>query len=141
MSSRQRITTILPCTNLTSAIRFFVRLGFVAPSDEEVHTGDRYCVLSHPNGSDIHLRELGPEEEGWLEPLKNPFGIYIYSENVEALAVEFADEIIGPVKKPEVKEWGMFEFSLNGPDGCLVRVGWPAQGTQTGKKEGGEGSG
>lgn len=141
MSQRPRITTILPCTNLASAIRFFVRLGFAAPSEEEVHKWDRYVMLSHPNGSDIHLRGLGPDEEGWLEPLKNPFGIYVYSEDVEALAVEFADEIIEQVKKPEIKEWGMLEFSLNGPDGCLVRVGWPAESTQIGKNKAGEGSG
>lgn len=98
-------------------------------------------MFSHPNGSDIHLRELGPDEEGWLEPLKNPMGIYVYSEDVEALAVEFANEIIEPGKKPEIKEWGMFEFSLNGPDGCLVRVGWPAESTQIGKKNTREGSG
>lgn len=128
MSKRPRVTTILPCTNTASAIRFFVRLGFTVPSEEEVHKWDQYVMLSHPNGSDIHLRELGPEEEGWLEPLKNPFGIYVYSEDIKALAVEFVDEIIEPSKKPEIKEWGMFEFSLNGPDGCLVRVGWPADG-------------
>ncbi|KAK6076055.1 hypothetical protein SCUP234_00333 [Seiridium cupressi] len=94
-------------------------------------------MLSHPNGSDIHLRELGSSEEGWLEPFKNLFGIYVYSEDVKALAVEFADEIIEPAKKPEIKEWGMFEFSLNGPDGCLVRVGWPADGISIGKKKAG----
>jgi hypothetical protein len=91
-------------------------------------------MISHPNGSDIHLRQLGKDEEGWLEPLKNSFGIYVYSQDVQALAVEFADEIIEAVKKPEVKEWGMLEFSLNGPDGCLVRVGWPADEIETGKK-------
>ena len=103
MSIRPHVTTILPCTNLASAIRFFIRLGFTAPSKEEVHKWDRYIMLSHPNGSDIHLRELEPAEEGWLKPLKNPFGFYIYSEDVEALAVEFADEIIESAKKPEVK--------------------------------------
>jgi len=141
MSTRQRVTTILPCTNLASAIQFFVRLGFTAPSEEEVHKWDRYLMLSHSNGSDIHLRELEPAEEGWLEPLKNSFGIYVYSEDIEALAVEFADEIIEPVKKPEIKEWGMLEFSLNGPDGCLVRVGWPVESIQIGKNKAGEGSG
>jgi hypothetical protein len=140
MSRRPCVTTILPCTDLASAIRFFVRLGFATPSEEEVHKWHRYRMLSHPNGSEIHLRELGPGEEGWLEPFKNPFGIYVYSEDVEAIAVEFADEIIGSVKMPEIKEWGMFEFSLNGPDGCLVRVGWPAEGTQMSKKKAGEGS-
>jgi hypothetical protein len=38
--------------------------------------------------------------------------------------VEFKDEIIEAAKKPELKEWGLVEFSVNGPDGSLVRVGW-----------------
>ena len=139
MSIRPHITTILPCTNLASTVQFFTRLGFIAPSEEEMLKWDRYLLLSHPNGSDIHLRELEPAEEGWLEPLKNPFGFYVYTEDVEALAIEFANEIIEPVKKPEIKEWGMFEFSVNGPDGCLVRVGWPAESIQMGKKRATEG--
>lgn len=124
-----RITAILPCSNLDSAIHFFARLGFTTPTGEERAQWDGYVVLSHPDGgseNQIHLRELGPDEKGWLEPLKNSFGIYVYSRDVEALGVEFANEVIERVKKPEVKEWGMYEFSINGPDGCLVRVGWPA---------------
>jgi hypothetical protein len=126
MENRPHITTILPCTNLASAIKFFVRLGFTQPTAEELRQWDHYLILLHPNGSDIHLRELGEDEDGWLPPLKNPFGIYISTDDVEALGVEFADEIIEAGKKPEVKEWGMLEFSVNGPDGCLVRIGWPA---------------
>lgn len=126
MSQRPRITAILPCSDLASAAHFFIRLGFTPPTPKEMTEWDQYVMMSHPNGSDIHLRELGPDEEGWVQPLKNSFGIYVYSEDVERLAVEFADEIIEKAKKAEVKEWGMLEFSLNGPDGCLVRVGWLA---------------
>jgi len=132
------VATIIPCTDLGSATRFFVRLGFTAPSEEEASKWDGYVMISHPNGSEVHLRELGRDEEGWLQPLKNPFGIYVYSEDVEALAVEFAEDIIEKAKAPEAKEWGMFEFSLNGPDGCLVRVGWPTTEVEASKKDAGE---
>jgi hypothetical protein len=27
----------------------------------------------------------------------------------------------------EHKEWGMYEFALNGPDDLLARIGWPSQ--------------
>ncbi|KAI1849080.1 hypothetical protein JX266_005041 [Neoarthrinium moseri] len=111
---------------MASVIQFFIRLGFTAPTQAQLSEWDQYLCLSHPNGSDIHLRQLGTDEEGWLVPTKNSFGIYVYSEDVEALGVDFADEIIEAGKKPEVKEWGLLEFSVNGPDGCLVRVGWPA---------------
>ncbi|KAF2995013.1 hypothetical protein E8E14_003041 [Neopestalotiopsis sp. 37M] len=126
MTTRARITTILPCSDMASAIKFFVRLGFTDPTEAQLKEWDNYLGLSHPNGSDIHLRQLGPDEDGWLVPTRNSFGIYVYSEDVEALSVGFADEIIEAGKKPEVKEWGLLEFSVNGPDGCLVRVGWPA---------------
>ncbi|KAF1817577.1 hypothetical protein P152DRAFT_454159 [Eremomyces bilateralis CBS 781.70] len=138
MPTRPRITTILPCTNLASATCFFLRLGFNAPSKDEMNEWDQYLMLDHPNGSEIHLREIGPDEEGWLEPHKNSFGIYVYSEDVEALAMEFANEIIEQGKKPEIKEWGLLEFSLNGPDGCLVRVGWPVGDIEMGKRKVGE---
>ena len=123
---RPSITAILPCSNLASATQFFIRLGFTAPSEAEINQWGDYLILSHSNGSSIHLRQIGPDEKDWLVPLKNPFGIYIYTEEVEVLATEFQDEIIEKGKAAEVKEWGMLEFSLNGPDGCLVRVGWPA---------------
>lgn len=70
-----------------------------------------------------------------LIPSKYSFGIYLYAEDVEALAVEFAEEIIEHGKKPEIKEWGMLEFSVNGPDGCLVRVGWLAEEVQMSEKK------
>ena len=126
MATRPRISAILPCSDMTSAIKFFVRLGFTAPTEEQLNEWDQYLIMSNPDGSEIHLRELGPDEEGWIVPTKNSFGIYVYSANVEALGIEFVDEIIEAGKKPELKEWGLLEFSVNGPDGCLVRVGWPA---------------
>lgn len=135
MPIRPSVAAIVPCTDLASATRFFVRLGFAAPSEEERTRWDGYLILRHPDGAEVHLRGLGPDEEGWLPPLRNPFGVYVYTAAVEALAAEFADEIIEPARRPEVKEWGLLEFSLNGPDGCLVRVGWPAEDVEAGRKK------
>ena len=28
---------------------------------------------------------------------------------------------------PSDKPWGMYEFTLNGPDDTLIRVGWPTR--------------
>ncbi|KAH8900704.1 hypothetical protein GQ53DRAFT_835640 [Thozetella sp. PMI_491] len=132
MPQRPRITAILPCNDLDSAVRFFVRLGFTAPTEKEATQWDSYIMLSHPNGSDIHLTKA---VEGWLEAGKNPFGLYVYTEDVDALGREFADEIIEKGKKPELKEWGMYEFSLNGPDETLVRVGWPGDEMEKAKSK------
>lgn len=119
---------ILPCTNIPSATGFFVRLGYNTPSETEKAQWGDYLILNYQDAMEIHLRQISADEEGWLQPERNSFGIYLRTTKVEVdrLAAEFADEIIEGGKKAEVKEWGMYEFSLNGPDGCLVRVGCPA---------------
>lgn len=116
---RQRVTAILPCNDLDAAQRFFERLGFTRDDGSP----DDYRMLSDGHGGDIHLNPALP---GWLTPGRNPFGLYLYRENVDALAAAFADEIIereGASDKP----WGMYEFALNGPDETLVRIGWPSR--------------
>jgi hypothetical protein len=55
---------------------------------------------------------------------RNPFGLYLYREDVDAVAAAFAGETLGP---PRDTAWGMYEFALDGPDETLVRVGWPAR--------------
>jgi hypothetical protein len=66
--------------------------------------------------------------EGWLVPGRNPFGLYLYLEDVDALAAEFRNEILGAsAGAPEDKPWGMYEFALSDPDETLVRVGWPTR--------------
>ena len=74
-------------------------------------------------GGEVHLNRA---VEGWVVPGRNPFGLYLYRQDVDAAAAAFADEIIEP-EGPSEKPWGMYEFALNGPDAILVRVGWPTQ--------------
>jgi hypothetical protein len=84
---------------------------------------DTYRILSDRKGAALHLTEA---VEGWLAPGRNPFGLYLYSEDVDVLAVAFADKVIGK-NAPEHKPWGMYEFALSDPDETLVRVGWPSR--------------
>ncbi|WP_430912953.1 glyoxalase [Methylobacterium sp. sgz302541] len=115
----ERLTAILPCNDLDAAEAFFARLGF----RRDEGSPDAYRLLSDGHGGRLHLN---PAVEGWLEPGRNPFGLYLYRKDVDALAAAFAGEIIereGPSDKP----WGMYEFALNGPDDVLVRVGWPTE--------------
>jgi hypothetical protein len=125
--SNPRVTAILPCNDLDAAESFFSRLGFARRTgDRERYPEDHaydYRILVHSNGTDIHLNQA---VEGWVVPGKNPFGLYVYVEDVDTLAEEFRAEIIEKGKKAEFKPWGMYEFSVNGPDEVLVRVGWPA---------------
>jgi hypothetical protein len=114
----QGLTAILPCNDLDAGEAFFRRLGF---SRDE--SPDDYRILSDGAGGRIHL---APAVEGWLTPGRNPFGLYLYREGVDALAAAFKGEILhgdGPRDRP----WGMYEFALNGPDDALVRVGWPTR--------------
>jgi hypothetical protein len=109
--------------NGTMTVIFFNSLNFVSPPD--LASGSDYVILTHPSGVDVHLRLAEP---GWVVEGTNPFGVYLYvaKEEVDRLAVVLKVNIIGKVKRAEKKEWGMYEFALNGPDGCLVRVGCKA---------------
>jgi hypothetical protein len=69
---------------------------------------------------------LTPAVEGWLTPGRNPFGLYLYREDVDGLAAVFKGEILEK-HGPSEKRWGMYEFALSGPDDTLVRVGWPTR--------------
>ena len=78
-------------------------------------------MLSDGRGGELHLTAA---VEGWLIPGHNPFGLYLYAEEVNELA-ERMDELV--LHKPEDKPWGMYEFALSDPDETLVRVGWPSK--------------
>ena len=115
------LTAILPCNDLDASEAFYGRLGFHRPVDAEADDG--YRILEDGKGGQLHLTEA---VEGWLVPGRNPFGLYLYTEDVDALAAAFAGQVIekeGPSHKP----WGMYEFALSDPDETLVRIGWPSR--------------
>jgi hypothetical protein len=96
-------------------------LGFSRLVDQSY---EDYRLLSDGDGGELHLNRA---VEGWVVPGRNPFGVYIYTPKVEAFAETMRDEIIEQEKAPTHKAWGMYEFSLNGPDDLLVRIGWPSR--------------
>jgi catechol 2,3-dioxygenase-like lactoylglutathione lyase family enzyme len=112
------MVAILPVSDLASAQRFFERLGFRADYGE-----DDYIILSDDQGAQLHLKKAGTS---FLKPA-TPVGLYLYTQDVDRFASEFRDEILGPSKRPEQTEWGTYEFSLNGPDGIEIQVGWPVE--------------
>lgn len=116
-----RLTTILPCNDLDASEAFYNRLGFTRPERPPPGEEDTYRMLSDGQGGELHLTDA---VEGWLVPGRNPFGLYLYTEDVDALAARFPAEIAG---KAEDKPWGMYEFALSDPDETLVRVGWPSR--------------
>jgi catechol 2,3-dioxygenase-like lactoylglutathione lyase family enzyme len=108
------LTAILPCNDLDASAAFYAKLGFMREAAHE-----NYLILSDGKGWNIHLTTA---VEGWLAPGRNPFGLYLYSENVDGLTASLGDLV---VHGPENEPWGMYEFAFSDPDETLVRVGWP----------------
>jgi catechol 2,3-dioxygenase-like lactoylglutathione lyase family enzyme len=94
---QQGLTAILPCNDLDAAEAFFERLGF----HREQGSLDEYRMLSDGLGAFLHLNRA---VEGWLEAGRNPFGLYLYREDVDSAARAFAGETVG---QPGDKAWGM----------------------------------
>ena len=118
MAFEHTLTAILPCNDLDASEEFYALLGFSKCGDY----GD-YRILSDGSGASLHLNKA---VEGWLIPGRNPFGLYLHTENVQELAARMGDRLIHP---PEDKPWGMFEFAVSDPDETLVRVGRPSVST------------
>lgn len=125
MSPVHGLTAILPCNDLDASEAFYGRLGFGRPGTERPAdpTEDGYRILADDKGAGLHLIQA---VEDWLVPGRNPFGLYLYCEDVDGLAAAFAGETL-EASGPEHKPWGMYEFSLSDPDQTLVRVGWPSR--------------
>lgn len=124
MRPSHTLTVILPCNDLGVSEAFYNRLGFLRPDRASSPAGkdDSYRILSDSKGCSLHLTDA---VKGWLIPGRNPFGLYLYTEDVDTLAAEFAPELASK-KGPEDKPWGMYEFSLSDPDETLVRIGRPS---------------
>ena len=116
MPRDHRITAILPCRDLTASTAFYQRLGLTLDSD-----WGHYRILSDGKGWHLHLRH----EPTTPQAPDNPFGLYLYAEDVDAIADRVRDQIIEP-GAPHLKPWGMYEFAVSDPDGTLVRVGQEA---------------
>lgn len=112
MEAQHSAVAILPCSDLDASQAFYERLGFAAVSVYEVHG---YRILRDPHGASLHLTRTEPDR---VDPERNAHGVYLYAENVEALAAEFGT-------RAETKPWGLREFAVSDPEGTLVRVGWP----------------
>jgi hypothetical protein len=71
------LTAILPCNDLDASQAFYARLGFVCYA---VH--ENYRILEDRKGRHLHLNRA---VEDWLVPGRNPFGLYLYAENIDNL--------------------------------------------------------
>ena len=112
--STHTATAIIPSSDLGASQAFYELLGFELVSDY----GD-YRILSDGRGWHLHLRE----QPDWPpSPESNPFGLYLYVEDVDAVAARVRDRIIEK-GAPHLKPWGTYEFAVSDPSGVLVRIG------------------
>lgn len=110
---------IIPSNNLLAAIPFWERLGFSRSGGEEQY------VIMRGWGCEVHLTQAGGGP--WAVPeAHNPFGVFLRTPDVEAIAARVDDLIIRPGGILRHREWGLYECGISGPDGLLVRVGWPS---------------
>lgn len=111
---------IVPNNDLKVAIPFWERLGFSRTGGE----GD-YVIMAGWD-CEVHLTQAG--DEPWrVSETNNPFGVFIRTPYVEAIAARVDDLIIRPGGVLRHREWSIYEFAVSGPDGLLVRVGWPSR--------------
>lgn len=109
-----RATSIIPCSDLAASSAFYERLGFRVESDY-----GNYRILADGRGWHLHLTHV----DGWPPHIEaNPFGLYLYVDDVDAIADRVRELIIEP-GAPHVKPWGMYEFAVSDPSGLLVRIG------------------
>ena len=113
MSETHRAVAILASRDLKVSEAFYARLGFRVVSDH-----GHYLILSDGRGWHLHLSAA--QWPGRIED--NPFGLYLYVDDVDAVAARVRDLILAP-GSPELKPWGTYEFAVSDPDGTLVRIG------------------
>lgn len=109
---------IVPSNDLDAAIPFWERLGFVRSGGEATY------VIMRGWGCEVHLTQAG--DGAWRVPEHNPFGVFIRTPDVDAIAARVDDLIIHPGGILRHREWGLYEVGIAGPDNLLVRVGWPS---------------
>ena len=111
---------IVPHNDLPGALPFWERLGF------ERTGGDAQYHILTGWGCEVHLTQAGTGE--WAVPAQhNPFGVFIRTPDVDAIAARVDDLIIRPGGVPRHRKWGIYECGVRGPDGMLIRIGWPSR--------------
>lgn len=114
MAGMHLVVAIVPSSDLDASEAFYRKLGFRVESDY-----GNYRILGDGRGWHLHLNKV----EGWPRHVEdNPFGLYLYVDDVDAVADRVRDLIIEK-GSPHQKPWGTYEFAVSDPSGTLVRIG------------------
>ena len=123
--AEHQASPILPCNDIDVTQAFYERLGFALVAGDQ-----GFRIMADGKGWQLALR---PAEHGWVIPDRNSHGIYLYCEDVDAVA-DRVRELIVEKGAPHRKPWGMYEFAVGDPDGVLVRIGRPWRKSDAGPR-------
>lgn len=114
MAASHFAVSIVPCGDIVASEAFYSRLGLETVSDY-----GHYKIMADNRGWHLHLTQT----PGWPPDIEgNPYGLYLYVEDVDAVAERVRDLIIEP-GDPKMRPWGTYEFSVSDPNGMLIRIG------------------
>lgn len=114
MAASHFAISIVPCGDIVASEAFYSRLGLETVSDY-----GHYKIMADNRGWHLHLTQA----PGWPPDIEgNPYGLYLYVEDVDAVAERVRDLIIEP-GDPQLRPWGTYEFSVSDPNGMLIRIG------------------
>ena len=101
MARLSRIAPELPVANLTSAVGFYERLGFVLAGQMPA----RNHAIVERDGIAIHLFEDKARRS-------TPCGLHLFTRDLAELFEEYADRGVAFAQKIERKPWGNREFRV-----------------------------
>jgi len=115
-SSAKCLSPILPVAEMAVTAAFYIDvLGF-----EAVRETEHYTILRR-GGASLHLTQAAP---GVLEKVRGQMSIYLQVEQIESLWAHVSS-FKGRYQIRDLfdRDYGMREFHIIDPDGCLVFVG------------------
>ncbi|MDX1541010.1 MAG: VOC family protein [Geminicoccaceae bacterium] len=115
---------IVPVEDVARSVDFYVRtLGF----EQRMLSDDRtFATVVHGEAA-IHF--IGPADEAALQATRSNIAIYLWVKGVDALYDRLQAKLEplpeGRVRAPFDQPYGMREFHVKDPDGCLLFFGEP----------------
>ena len=104
--------SVLPVTDVARSIEHYRGLGF-----EVEQVTDEYAIAQR-DGLALHLSLMSE-----LDPLKGAGCVYLYVDDADQLASEWADAGVGRTVLPTDTDYGLREGAHVDPDNNLLRFG------------------
>ncbi|MEJ8631242.1 VOC family protein [Sphingomonas sp. I4] len=110
------VVAIVPACDMEASTDFYRLLGFEVAADF-----DGYRILEDKRGWHLHLNHM----PGWPPRVEdNPFGLYLYVDDVDAVAERVRDRIIEP-GAPMPNPGALMNSRSAIPPGCWCGSGKP----------------